>query len=188
MTSAPSTTQAYCDDLLLALRTREVPGSRIGEVLAEVQSHVAETGEDPRTAFGRPKEYADQVADALGLPRTSILGFLCRSLSWPDLLTAALLGLGCFALADGVWSLGAGEDGLFGRPAWVAALVGAAVVAVGVARTVQGIRRDRHQDAVIDPRTGADMVPFSGWRLVLLAAVPTVFILMMLVGGLLARS
>ncbi|MGY1837325.1 hypothetical protein ACI79P_19730 [Blastococcus sp. SYSU DS0510] len=39
------TEQAWCDDLLLRLRLRDVPGTRIGEVLAEVQSHVAETGE-----------------------------------------------------------------------------------------------------------------------------------------------
>jgi acyl-CoA synthetase (NDP forming) len=62
------TDRAWCDDLLLALRLRDVPGTRIGEVIAEVQSHVAETGEDPRQAFGTPKEYAAEVAGALGYP------------------------------------------------------------------------------------------------------------------------
>ena len=76
-----STDQAWCDDLLLRLRMRDVPGARIGEVLAEVQSHVAETGEHPREAFGAPKEYADQVADALGAPRPGWRAAV-RGLTW----------------------------------------------------------------------------------------------------------
>ena len=31
---------------------------RIGEIVAEVESHVADTGEDPREAFGPAREYA----------------------------------------------------------------------------------------------------------------------------------
>ncbi|TDD56270.1 hypothetical protein E1286_02860 [Nonomuraea terrae] len=55
----------YGDELTIALRLHEISGERVGEVLAEVESHVAETGEDPRVAFGSPKEYAAKVAAQL---------------------------------------------------------------------------------------------------------------------------
>ena len=48
----------YCDALLLALRTADVPGPRIGEVLTEVRGHLAESGEDPVGAFGPAEDYA----------------------------------------------------------------------------------------------------------------------------------
>ncbi|PKW12682.1 hypothetical protein A8926_0158 [Saccharopolyspora spinosa] len=53
------------DELLIALRMHEISGERVGEVLAEVEAHVTETGEDPVEAFGRPREYAAQVAEQL---------------------------------------------------------------------------------------------------------------------------
>ncbi|MEV0703443.1 hypothetical protein AB0I53_36775 [Saccharopolyspora sp. NPDC050389] len=55
----------YRDELTIALRMHEISGRRVGEVLAEVEAHVAETGEDPVEAFGRPREYAAQVAAQL---------------------------------------------------------------------------------------------------------------------------
>ncbi|MGW4472947.1 HAAS signaling domain-containing protein [Nonomuraea sp. NPDC004354] len=55
----------YREDLTLALRLRDISGARVGEVLAEVEAHVAETGEDPTTAFGTPKEYAATIAAQL---------------------------------------------------------------------------------------------------------------------------
>src|SRR3954453_1987335 len=57
--------QTYNDKLLYALRLRNVPGPRIAEVLAEVDSHVAESGEDPCDAFGEPGLYAEQVSMAI---------------------------------------------------------------------------------------------------------------------------
>jgi hypothetical protein len=187
MPHTSTTVQGYCDELLLALRSRVVPGARIGEVLAEVQSHVAETGEDPRTAFGSPRDYADEVADALGLTRSGVFAVLRSAIEWPDLLVSVLIGLSCFVLADGLWSLGAGDPGLFGLPAGLTTAVAAVVLAGGAVRTVGTGRRERDADAVIDPRTGADMVPFAGWRLALLAVVPGVFLLGTFIAGLLTR-
>jgi len=188
MAKAPTSVASYCDDLLLHLRAREVPGARIGEVLAEVQSHVAETGERPDEAFGSPRDYADQVAAALDLPRSGPAAFLRRAVQWPDLLVAVTLGLSCFVLADGLWSLGAGERGLFGLPAWRPTVLAALVLAAGTARTVRAGRRERDADAVIDPRTGADMAAFAGWRLAVLVVVPVVLLVAMFVGGLVAGS
>ncbi|SDJ30457.1 Uncharacterized membrane-anchored protein [Nonomuraea maritima] len=57
--------QKYRNELMLALRLHDISGERVGEVLAEVESHVQETGEDPRAAFGSPKEYAAKVVAQL---------------------------------------------------------------------------------------------------------------------------
>lgn len=56
----------YRNELMLALRLHDISGRRVGDVLAEVETHVAETGEDPVDAFGEPREYAAEVAAALG--------------------------------------------------------------------------------------------------------------------------
>lgn len=56
-------TERYRRELLVALRLRDVDPDRIGEVLAEIGSHIAETGEDPREAFGAPADYARVVGD-----------------------------------------------------------------------------------------------------------------------------
>ncbi|TDD84123.1 hypothetical protein E1202_23995 [Saccharopolyspora karakumensis] len=59
------TLDEYTDDLHKALRFHEISGERMGEVLAEVEAHVAETGDDPVDAFGKPRDYARQVAAQL---------------------------------------------------------------------------------------------------------------------------
>lgn len=41
---------------------RDVPGRAIGQIVAEVESHVRETGEDPIEAFGQPGSYSAQFA------------------------------------------------------------------------------------------------------------------------------
>jgi len=179
------TDQTWCEDLLLALRVRDVPGTCIGEVLAEVQSHVAETGESPREAFGTPREYADQVAGALGITPVGLRGQL-RKVRGGDVVLTVVLGLSTFLLADALWSLGAGERSVLGLPTWAAVAIGVLLLTGGVARFVAGVQRDPG-DPVIDPRSGADMATFGPWRTALLVALPVVFLAAMLVGGALAR-
>lgn len=182
-----STEQAWCDDLLLRLRMRDVPGPRIGEVLAEVQSHVAETGEHPQAAFGTPKEYAADVAAALGIVPAGLWATLRHGLRWRDAVLAVAVGLAAFSLAEGLWSLGAGTSSLFGLPAWVVCTIAALVLAACTARFVVAARHEPDGDPVLDPRTGADMAPFSGWRLAVLAGLPVVLLAMMALGGALTR-
>jgi hypothetical protein len=185
-----STDQAWRDDLLLALRLREVPGTRIGEVLAEVQSHVAETGEDPRQAFGDPKQYADEVAAALGLSAPAgiwrQLARLLRSLSWRDAAVTGVIGVACFLLADSLWALGAGEEAAFGVPAGLMA-AGAVVALAACAAWIRAASRREPDDTVRDPRTGEDMARPSRWQLAVLVGAPTLALALSLAGGLLTR-
>lgn len=149
---------AYRDKLLTALRLREVPGERIGEVLAEVEAHVAETGEDPREAFGTPREYAEQVRRATGGRRP-------WSLSGPTALSSAFIGVGAFVatsltiggvvdlLGDGGERFGLGPTGRL-----VLGLLLAALVITYLVRYTL-----RVDDPVVDPRTGEAQQPVAAW-------------------------
>ncbi|QDB79710.1 hypothetical protein FE251_10230 [Georgenia wutianyii] len=56
--------QEWCDDLVVELRLEDVPGPVIGERLAEVEAHCAETGDTPQDAFGEPSDYARRLLEA----------------------------------------------------------------------------------------------------------------------------
>ncbi|GAB3547859.1 fumarate reductase subunit D [Actinopolyspora lacussalsi] len=87
--------EKYRNELLFALRMREVPGARIGDVLAEVETHVAETGQDPVEAFGTPGEYAARVAEEFG----AFAGSPRRAVLRPSVLLVAALALCAAELA-----------------------------------------------------------------------------------------
>lgn len=54
----------YLTDLERELRGRGVDEARAGEVVAELADHLAESGEQPRDAFGDPAQYADALLAA----------------------------------------------------------------------------------------------------------------------------
>lgn len=143
----PRDMEKYNADLLVALRLREVPGGRIGDILAEVESHVADTGEDPYEAFGAPRQYADRVAPA----RTPAVR---RGMFGQAVLGAAAGWL----LAQAAFSLVAGETTLYGLPSWVVLGVGVALGAVMV------VLVRRHSATIVDPRTGRQLAPSSARR------------------------
>ncbi len=181
MTNLPGT-EDYGQQLLLALRLREVPGPRIAEALAEVDSHVAETGEDPVQAFGPPSEYARELADALGVrpwKAYTTVGGLGGTLA---------CGLGAWLLADGVHALGAGSDAALGLWGWAATLLGLVLLGAGVLGVVRLSRREGGS-RVTDPRTGADLRPPTPvWVGVALVAVPVAALVASFVLGLLHRG
>ena len=107
-TPAPSsrlrgdTTERYCEQLLLALRMQEVPGERIGAVLAEVRDHLDNSGEDPVEAFGTPEDYAAALtANGPAAPRTAPLRDWARN-------TVAVAGI--MWAAEGGTALLSGEQ------------------------------------------------------------------------------
>jgi hypothetical protein len=138
----------YRNQLVIALRMRNVPADRIGEAVAEVESHVADTGEDPVTAFGEPADYAKRLTETLDRRASPVS-------RWLSLIVAAV----SFA-AFGVATTGL----LHGDPAPVAVAVGVLIV-MGV-----WLYRRRAVDRIVDPRTGATLrLPASRWALAVLA-------------------
>jgi hypothetical protein len=140
-------TSTYRRQLMLALRSRHVPGDRIGEIVAEVESHVADTGEDPVEAFGPPRRYAEAVAPAA---RGSRLVFLA--------LTSSGAAVG-WLIASSVVALVEGEaKGLpAGLPAWVALVLAVLLWVPAMAVTM------RRSERVRDPRTGEWLSPSPRW-------------------------
>jgi hypothetical protein len=144
-------TETYVNQLVLALRMRDVPGERIGQVIAEVEAHVAESRETPVDAFGSAEEYADRVSAALDRHGTKRHNQARRAMliGWPITLAAMLVTDGVAGLAfDRRIELTAGKVLLFGllpptavylvqligrreRPSWPAGL-GVALIFAGV--------------------------------------------------------
>lgn len=58
---APHVDPAWAQQLTVELRLRGVSGESIGETLAEVDSHCAESGETAADSFGAPADYAQQL-------------------------------------------------------------------------------------------------------------------------------
>jgi hypothetical protein len=85
----------YIDELVFALRLRDVSRDRIGQVVADVETHVATTGEDPVDAFGTAAEYAMRVAARLRMPITT----------WADVLRAYPPVLGAMLAVDSLWGV-----------------------------------------------------------------------------------
>ena len=149
-------TDKYRSELLTALRLRDVQPDRIGEVLAEVDSHIADTGEDPRDVFGTPREYARQ--------------FPSRDVDVPSSVrrnrdaARALLGAAVGLLSSlGVMALVRGDDHALGLPSWLVVTVGA----IGACALIVSV--SRRSGRVTDPRTGATAEPHARWFIATLA-------------------
>lgn len=160
----------YCKQLLLAMRLRDVPGRQIADALAQVDSHCAETGEDPRDAFGPPGEYADRLLAAAGVARRSWF-----HVTWQDgAIAVSALG-GGLLLADGVFAVAAGAPSTIGVHGLVSVALGLVLWGALGAWLVRTVRRG--DDRVLDPRSGVDMTPAARsprWVLVASLTVPLV--------------
>ena len=141
-----TTTTEYTRQLALALRMRHVPGAAIGDAVAQVESHVADTGEDPVEAFGPAGAYAASVAATVDRPAPALRVVRLALLA----LAGALLGI---VLAVGVAGSLRGEPVLGGIPPVVAVVVGGlGIVGVLVVVSVASVRRMR--DPRVDPAQG----------------------------------
>ncbi len=134
-------TDTYRRELVAALRGRNVPADRIGEIVAEVESHVADTGEDPREAFGPAKEYAAGFRREPS-PRA-------RAWSWALVALSAVCGL---LIAQGVFGVVRNEP-VYGLPEGYALVAGWLLWAPAVLAQV------RRNAPVRDPRTGRSLTP-----------------------------
>lgn len=71
---APHVDAHWVDDFILEARLRDLPGAVIGDALAEIDAHVAESGEDAAATFGGAKEYAASLAAAARPSSQSVAG------------------------------------------------------------------------------------------------------------------
>ena len=154
----PSDSVTYLDDLVTHLRLLEVPGERIGQILAETESHLAESGEDPTESFGEPREYARELAarEGVTLPEVSHsdnpiiqLFSTFRARDWLSFAVGILvIGAGTFLGRGGILSLTMGSPLPLEMNPWLAIAIGV-VVAIGWWVWVRVVT-----DPIVDPRTG----------------------------------
>lgn len=148
------TSTSYTDDLALELRLLDVPGTRIGEILAEVEAHVAETGEDPAVAFGPVKDYARERAGLADVDQS-------RNLVVRLFRGKLLLAVGGFFytliatwfLISGILALAGRGGAAFGLPPWAAIALGVVLLAAWWA----WFTRLSEADRIVDPRTGREV-------------------------------
>jgi hypothetical protein len=117
MTRTPD--EEYAADLREILELRDVPAEAADQIVREVQSHLAESGEDAVAAFGTPREYADNFA-----PKSRMASF--GTLVFSSVLLASG---GTLILISGVFALQAPDHHLWGLPPWVRIFIGAAGIA-----------------------------------------------------------
>lgn len=118
------------DELIYHLRMKDVSGDRIGDILLEVEEHVRESGETPNDAFGDAKTYAVTRTDVM--PASAEEG---EARDKHNLLLIMLFAFAGSALyATGSQSIGAGTDALFGLKGWIAFVLGAIILLVGLWR------------------------------------------------------
>ncbi len=117
--------------LQVELRLHEVPGPRIGEALAEVETHCADSGQSPDEAFGDPAAYAAALARDLvpaprrgrrvlraGLLAVATIGGIDSLLAGVDAMVHGVRGgltAGQLAGAAGAALMGPALVGVFGR-------------------------------------------------------------------------
>jgi hypothetical protein len=154
------------------LRLLDVPGERIGQILAEVETHVADTGLDSVDAFGEPGEYAATYAVAANSPIAQ-----GGSRHWLRDLGIA----GVSATACGAATLGAFH--LTGSVELTARLLGTWLVTVGivlvVVRLILGLFAG-HTAGSVKPRTLPSRYAVFGW-LAMMAGPAMVVLVQLLV-------
>ena len=133
--SAP---ERYAAELTEALQFRDVPDNAIREIVREVNSHVAESGEDPTAAFGIPSDYADNFA-----PKFRKIWF------WALITASVILASGgAYILISGVFGLQSADFRLWGlAPAARIAIGAGGIAAFFILVSAAGARAKRRSRA-----------------------------------------
>ncbi|MFJ5696637.1 hypothetical protein [Arthrobacter sp. NPDC093139] len=120
MTETPQ--EEYAAELTEELELRGVPAAATTQIVREVQSPIADSGEDPTAVFGNPREYADNFAPN----RTAKL--------WMLIVSSVILAAGGgYLLISGVFGLQSPSHELWGLPAWMRVAMGAVGIASFIA-------------------------------------------------------
>ena len=113
MAETPAT--EYATELTEILELRDVPAAAVARIVRDVQSRIAESGEDPTAAFGTPSEYADNFA-----PKSRMARF------WALVIASVVLASGgTLVLISGVFGLQSPAHELWGLPPWARVAIGA---------------------------------------------------------------
>lgn len=128
----------YSDELREVLEFRDIPGEAIEQIVREVESHVAESGEDPLIEFGSPDEYANNFA-----PRSRMAGF------WALIVSSVVLASGgAYVLISGIFGLLSSSATLWGLPPWARIVIGAlGITAFFTLVLVAGVRSRRRSSS-----------------------------------------
>jgi hypothetical protein len=166
---------SWRDSLIVELRLRDVPGERIGEALAEVDAHCADSGQTPEEAFGDPVTYA-----------ASLISAYTPAPAKPRPVRAAglaLVGLtGVFGVLNGVDAVADGGPGTLSAGELACAVAGAVLMPV-IARVLFTPALFRRTGAWIAVAVAVPLVigvPTALWR----DPVVTLPAWVMLIGGL----
>ncbi|MBT9255946.1 hypothetical protein KMZ32_10710 [Phycicoccus sp. MAQZ13P-2] len=150
---APAADPAWVDAFVVELRLLGVPGETIGDHLVVVDTHLRESGEAVREAFGDPRGYARSLApsggtsagvdgDTVLMAVLGLLGVVLVPLALGALLDGAgvavtagglLLALVLGALLAGLLAPGAPLLRLLVERRWVGVVLAPVLVAVGAA-------------------------------------------------------
>ncbi len=125
----------YKRQLIFELRLRDTPPDEIGDALAQVESHVADTGEDPVDSFGPAREYATMFGRSDGAVRL-----------WPRYVLNWLVGtLFGVVLILGISDQIRGEVGFWGFNPTIVIAIGA-VGLIGHLATIYLIWAEKIRD------------------------------------------
>ena len=80
----------YLEELRQRLSFRGASRRQGKDIVAEVQSHLAESGEDPVDAFGRPDEYAERVLRGYRWPTARLMALMLFSVMGASLLVRSV--------------------------------------------------------------------------------------------------
>lgn len=98
---APHVDAQWAEAVLLELRLQGVAGTTIASVLSEVESHVVDSGEDARSAFGDPVEYARSLELTPDPRQDPDAGPAAVAQAAAQIVGVILLLAGAFALGGG---------------------------------------------------------------------------------------
>ncbi len=156
--TTPTTAAEWQRRFVSELRAKDVPGTVIGDALAEVDAHCADSGQRPLDAFGDPETYAASVAGARG-PASTRTGVRYLRLAG----RAAGILVGVFAATAGADGIAAGGPAMITAGTLLTIALGPAGI-LGVV-TVQHRVRSRRLDLVLTLLAVATMAaPQFLWR------------------------
>lgn len=112
------------DELIYQLRLKDVSGNEIGNILCEVEEHIADTRETPEEAFGPAREYAAVRLAAFRDPNHN-------DFDTSRMLIAGLAFMGMLLYVSGAMSIGQ-QVNVLGMPPWIPLLAGATILGIGV--------------------------------------------------------